>query len=170
MIIEVLANNVLILTQEVTTNIKGFVVLDSLNFIDSLSQSPVPQALESILHLRQVAAVEKTLNLSVSQTLTFQQSVSPRVYDLSVTSWLLMTQDATLESQWPSVNSQLALSQTVEVSKAKGAYSQLVLTQSVSYTHTKNITVSQTLTMTSSAVGFLPDYYWQNGTFVVEAP
>lgn len=170
MIIEVLANNVLILTQEATTNIKGFTILDSLNFIDSSDQNIHPQALGSSLLLRQVAVVGKTFNLSVSHTLVFSQRALPRVTDVSASSWLLLTQDATSEDQWPSVKSQLALSHSVEVSKAKGAYSQLTLTQSVSLSITRNLTVSQTFTMSSDVVGFLPDYYWQNGTFVVEAP
>lgn len=170
MIIEVLVNNVLILTQEVTTNIKGFVILDSLNFIDSIDQNIQPQALRSSLVLRQVAVVGKTLNLSVSHTLHFQQRALPRVTDVSVSSWLLMTQDAVSVDRWPSINSQLALNQTVEVSQAKGAYSRLVLTQSVSVGITRNIHVSQTFTIYSGAVGFLPNYYWQDGIFVVEAP
>lgn len=168
--IEVLANHILILTQDVNSNLKNFNVFDSLNLLDVVDQNLQPLALQSPLYFQQVAEIGKTINLAVSHSLGVGQTALPRAFSESVTSWLLMVSDAILEAQYPAILTALNFSQSAAAQTAKGSYSELTLSQDLVFEHTKNLTVAQTFTVNNYTVGYLPSYFWQNDEYVVEAP
>lgn len=170
MIVEVLANDLMFLTQQIETNIKGLTAFDFLGFSTALKENIYPRALSSHFLFRHVTYAEKTLNLSTDTILTVNQSSVSRAFDLIATDWLLPTQDLINEPQFPSVTSQAAFDQDIVLSQAKGTYSALAIVQNLSLTVTKNLAITSSLNIISEVVGFIPSYFWQSDVFVVEVP
>ena len=170
MIYELVANSWLIVEQSVETNIKGFVLEHWLVLTDVVDQNLLGAASSSFLRVRQLATVVKTTNLSVGQSITLTQSTLPRCHVEEVQDFIFIWQEAVSQGQMPLARGQLHLAQSVDVQVAKGCYATLDLRQDVSFNITRNLSVSQVLTLQSTAVVYKPSKYWTAFDVVLEAP
>lgn len=170
MIIDVFAFNNLVLSQAVDTNIKIVHVEQFLKLDDYFKINMKVRHVESFLFFSHSATVVKTTNVNVEHTLTLSQGTLPRVFVQAVESQLLLSQDAQAVAKWPDVQQVLNLTQTAIADVAKGTYSVLTLAHSATYTITRNVSTSNTLTLTSEASGYLPSKYWTSFPVVLEAP
>jgi hypothetical protein len=170
MIIDAFAFNLLTLDQATNTNIKGLVVSQFLGVAQIVDQNFEGESARDLLYLSQLVRVVKTLNLGVAHTLAFSQTPRPRVSDEEAFQFLSIQQSVVLESKWPSVTQPLTLTQVAVALLAKAAYNTLTLTQEVTVNVTRNLGVTQTLTMVSQGRAYLPDYYWTSFEITVVAP
>lgn len=170
MIIDAFAFNFLTFVQGANANIKGCVVEHALVLSQTIDQNFEGESVVDLLYMSQLVKVVKVLNLGVAHTLTFSQATLPRALDEEVFQFLSIQDSAVLETKWPSVTQPLTLMQMAIASLAKAAYSTLTLTQTVTVNVTRNLTVTQTLVMSSVSRAYLPSYYWTSFEITVVAP
>jgi hypothetical protein len=150
----------LFFTQSAESNIKVLTVEHYVGFADAVGQNLLPQSPYSHLYLNQSIVLAKSVAVSAGNIISLSQDNLPRSSDHSVNQYVLMSQDASLLSNWPLITSNLELDQSVVGDLAKAAYDTLELTQEVIVSPTLNITVVQTLHLLSQVTGYLPSRYW----------
>lgn len=169
-VLDAVASNVLLLTDSVTSNIKGLTVSHQIILVQQVDKNLKPQHPASVIRLDHLVEVQKTIALAASNTLVLTQTAYPRTLLIEVQQQLFVWQDMFDDPLAPLVTSHLSLTQSAIASVAKGVYDTLVLTQSVHVEKTLNIAVPQTLVMHSNVVGYLPDKYWSSYPITVVEP
>lgn len=171
MVIDVYAQSVLLLTQQIETNYKVVSAESQLVLHDSVQINMTFEQARSILYLTQSVKLAKTISVGASNHLTLVQSAQPRVHIVEASSFLALTHEAKHEDKWPSVRQALTLTQHAEAVVAHGTYDFLDLQQEATFTITRNVSVGNALTLKSEARVYKPtQYFIADPSLTVEAP
>ncbi len=155
--------NYLSLSQELSSNIKAFVIEHRLDLVDTVTQNLSGQTLLNSLNLSQNVRVSKSLGLSASNSLTFSQYCHPSVIFQAIHQIIVIAQDAVAEAQWPLVGQTLVMTQLAVVDKVKGTSSNLALTQAVEVAKSSNLQASNTLALHDDTNVYKPSIFFISG-------
>lgn len=169
-VLDAVASNVLIMSDDVTSNIKGLTVSQQIVLVQQVDKNLKPQHPASVIRIDHLVEVNKTVALAASNALVLSQVTYPRSITLEVTQQFFAWQDILNDEFAPLVTSILTLTQSAIAAVAKGVYDTLTLTQSVHVEKTLNLNVGQTFVMVSSVIGYLPDKYWSSYPITVIEP
>lgn len=167
MIIEVVAVNVLFLSDLVETNLKNLSEADFLVLNEVMDGNIDLQQLQSYIAFSDVATHTKILHLSVSQSLSYSQSTIPRALIESVNQTLFIWQQAIRESKFPLVEQQLIFSDLAEVELANSTFDTLTMADEALAEISYGPQLSQTLSMIQGATAYKASSCWINGDFTV---
>jgi hypothetical protein len=146
--------NALKFKQTLTTNIKYERVRNYLHLRQRVHRNLKPVSVINRLNMTQLIHVAKTYNLSLGNVIIFNDAAHHRVFDL-VAGNIIQFFGSTDRPNTSPVD-HLSFQQSVTVDVSKGARNKLNLSQSVTVTVIKAISVGNTLSMQQSAVQYKP--------------
>lgn len=155
MLYEFNVSHPLILSQDLSSNIKVEQVSHNLLIVDTTRSSIKPQTVSDTLTLRQSAVVGFTVyNGIVASTLSLSQATHPRVHVVSVESFLGFAHQAT-RPKYEIVEQTLTITHSVENSERQLPNNTLAFTQSATVVVVRNFTIEHDLVFDSVGSGYM---------------
>ena len=167
---DVLAINVLFLTQSVSVNVHVLSIEQNLTLTEEITKNIHPVTASSILYFSESLTGNKSVAVGVSQALGFIEDGQPRVDIVESSSYVYIWGEALHETQFPLVLQSFTITETVEVANCSAVFDLLEITETVDIEIYYAPEIADTLVITSKASVYKPNKCWVNGDFSVLGP